>query len=78
MFTRFSSIINGKSLGLLGVTGAGAFAASRCNISPIRLLAESSHPNAFYQFTAKDIDGNVVDMSKYQGQVCVVVNVASK
>ena len=29
MFTRFSSIINGKSLGLLGVTGAGAFAASR-------------------------------------------------
>jgi len=44
----------------------------------MRLLAESSQPSPFYQFTAKDIDGNMVDMGKYEGKVCIVVNVASK
>ncbi|VDD86296.1 unnamed protein product [Enterobius vermicularis] len=32
----------------------------------------------FYDFTAKDIDGNEVSMSKYKDQVVIVVNVASK
>lgn len=32
----------------------------------------------FYDFTAKDIDGNEVSMDKYKGQVVIVVNVASK
>jgi len=31
-----------------------------------------------YQFSARDIDGHQVELSKYAGQVCVVVNVASK
>jgi len=35
-------------------------------------------PDNIYQFSARDIDGNQVDLSKYAGQVCVVVNVASK
>ena len=47
---------------------------------PVRLLAEtSSNPaGTIYQFSAKDIEGNEVDMSRYRGQVCVVVNVASR
>ena len=43
----------------------------------MRLLAESKGDN-IYQFSARDIDGKVTDLSKYEGQVCVVVNVASK
>ena len=31
-----------------------------------------------YGFTANDIDGNAVSLDKYQGHVCIVVNVASK
>ena len=33
---------------------------------------------SFYDFTVKDIDGDDVQLSKYRGQVCLVVNVASK
>ena len=46
-------------------------------MGPVRLLAESKGDN-IYQFSARDIDGKVTDLSKYEGQVCVVVNVASK
>ena len=45
------------------------------------LQAEGSSPKkagSIYEFTAKDIDGNDVSLSKYQGHVCVIVNVASK
>lgn len=31
-----------------------------------------------YEFSATDIDGNVVSLEKYRGYVCVIVNVASK
>lgn len=33
---------------------------------------------SFYDFTVKDIDGNEVSLAKYKGQVCLVVNVASR
>ena len=45
------------------------------------LQAEGGNPkkaNSIYEFTAKDIDGNDVSLAKYQGHVCVIVNVASK
>jgi len=35
-------------------------------------------PKSFYDFTVKDIDGKDVTLSKYRGNVCLVVNVASK
>jgi len=63
--------------GVVGGTGAGLFLASRSGMGPVRLLAESKEDN-IYQFSARDIDGKVTDLSKYEGQVCVVVNVASK
>lgn len=40
-------------------------------------MAESAN-DSIYQFSAKTIDGEEVSLSKYEGQVCVVVNVASK
>jgi len=33
---------------------------------------------SIYEFSAKDIDGNEISLEKYRGQVCVIVNVASK
>lgn len=33
---------------------------------------------SFYDFTMKDIDGHDVALAKYKGQVCLVVNVASR
>ena len=32
----------------------------------------------FYDFTVKDIDGKEVSLDRYRGQVCLVVNVASR
>jgi len=80
MFQKLGSkILTGKGLGLLGGAGAAAFAGTRFGVGPIRLMAESSEAASnFYQFKARDIDGKEVDLSRYEGQVCVVVNVASR
>merc|ERR1712062_695977 len=42
------------------------------------LSAMAASPSSIYDFTAKDIDGNDVSLSKYAGHVCIIVNVASK
>ena len=39
---------------------------------------DADSQKSFYDFTVKDIDGDDVKLSKYRGQVCLVVNVASK
>ncbi len=56
--------------------------------SPASMSAEESKPPSpttqpaapmsFHSMTVKDIDGNDVSLSKYEGNVCLVVNVASK
>jgi glutathione peroxidase-family protein len=33
---------------------------------------------SIYEFSAKDIDGNVVSLEKYKGYVVIIVNVACK
>jgi len=33
---------------------------------------------SIYEFSANDIDGNEVSLEKYRGNVCIIVNVASK
>ncbi len=35
-------------------------------------------PPSIYDFTVKDIDGSDVKLSKYEGDVLLIVNVASK
>jgi len=34
--------------------------------------------SSIYEFSANDIDGNLVTLDKYKGHVCIIVNVASK
>lgn len=74
---------------LFGITATGtgitlkalhssAFPATSRTFS---VMAEGGNPkkaNSIYEFTAKDISGNVVNLEKYRGHVCVIVNVASK
>ena len=33
---------------------------------------------SIYEFTMRDIDGAEVSLAKYRGQVCLIVNVASR
>jgi hypothetical protein len=40
--------------------------------------ADGEPGQSFYEFEVKDIAGDDVDLSKYKGKVCLVVNVASK
>jgi glutathione peroxidase len=37
-----------------------------------------SNENNFYKLTANDIDGNIIDFSKFKGKKLLIVNVASK
>jgi len=37
-----------------------------------------ANENDFYKLSANDIDGNVIDFSKYKGKKLLIVNVASK
>jgi len=43
-----------------------------------RFISNKSEPSSIYDFTAKDIKGNDVSLSKYQNKVCLIVNVASE
>jgi glutathione peroxidase-family protein len=36
------------------------------------------HARSIYDFSAYDIDGNLVSLEKYRGHVCIIVNVACK
>ena len=47
----------------------------------LQIKAQGTDPkkaSSIFEFTANDIDGNVVGLDKYKGHVCVIVNVASK
>jgi len=80
MFRKLGSkVLSGKGLGLVGGAGAAAFVGTRFGLGPIRLMAETREAASnIYQFKARDIDGKEIDFSRYEGQVCVVVNVASR
>lgn len=54
-----------------------AVGGSACLASRSRPPVMAAGPS-FYDFSARDIDGNEVSMEKYRGYVCIVVNVASK
>jgi len=40
--------------------------------------ADWKSATSIYDFSAIDIDGNEVSLEKYRGNVCIIVNVASK
>jgi|ERR1712188_196130 len=41
------------------------------------MATEGSSVKSFFDLSAKDIDGNMVDFAKFKGQVALVVNVAT-
>jgi len=47
----------------------------------VLLLAAAQDPHtatSIYDFSATDIDGNLVSLEKYRGDVVIITNVASK
>lgn len=63
-----------RMLRMIGIACAGALVGS---LAPWAAAAEVNK-NSPLQFTVKDIDGKDVELSKYQGKVVLIVNVASK
>ena len=58
---------------------AGGLWLSAADLSAGENDVKSSQEAAtFHDFTVKDIDGQDVQLSRYRGDVCLVVNVASK
>jgi len=56
-----------------------AKAARRAQVSPVKCFfgSTAASDKTMGDFSAKDIDGNDVSLSKYVGKVCLIVNVAS-
>lgn len=57
---------------------AALFMAGQFTNSPINTSVEAFDPGSVLDFSVRDIDGNDVKLSKYKGDVILVVNVASK
>lgn len=53
---------------VFSLTSVGLFKAAMAN----------APPNTIFNFEVKDIDGNPVQLSKYEGYVTLIVNVASQ
>ncbi|KAL6104399.1 gpx4 [Pungitius sinensis] len=58
---------------LLALIGSGGFHRSMC-----AQVSDWQSAKSIYEFNATDIDGNAVSLEKYRGNVCIIVNVASK
>ena len=57
------------------------FATILISLIVMKASGNPSHPtkaSSIYEFSAKDIDGNDVSLKKYEGHVCIIVNIASK
>jgi len=71
LFNLGSKLVTGAvAAASVGIVGGG--------VSSRMFSVAAQTGDNIYQFSATDIDGQKVDLSKYAGQVCVVVNVASK
>lgn len=67
---------------MTGCVGAMQFTptnmSGRLRIMSVSAQGDPFKANSIYEFSAKNIDGEEVSLEKYDGRVCVVVNVASK
>uniref|UniRef100_A0A667YHS2 Uncharacterized protein n=1 Tax=Myripristis murdjan TaxID=586833 RepID=A0A667YHS2_9TELE len=50
----------------------------QCNILFFHSDIDWQRATSIYDFSANDIDGNVVSLDKYRGNVVIITNVASK
>ncbi len=62
----------------LGLTGGYLLKEKFFNIKETAPKLNSQSNEKFYQLSAKDIEGNIVNFSKYKGKKLLIVNVASK
>ena len=62
----------------LGLTGGYLLKEKVFNIKETAPKLNSQSNEKFYQLSAKDIEGNIVNFSKYKGKKLLIVNVASK
>jgi hypothetical protein len=63
--------------GLL-IAGIGAAAIMMCIAGPEKRAAVPADNASVYDFSVADIDGHQVKLSKYKGDVMLIVNVASR
>ena len=56
---------------------AGVGVAALGQDSVKKPTGDGSTAKSIYEFTVNDIDGKEVSLSKYKGDVCIIVNVAS-
>jgi len=71
---KFDEVFESKAAGVKAGTKGGE-AMSK---TPGYPKAASANLAPVWQYTAKDIDGKTVNLGRYQGQVALIVNVASK
>jgi glutathione peroxidase len=62
----------------VGLASAGPVLAAENGETKKQTEKEPAAAKSFYDFTVKDIDGKEVELSQYKGDVCLVVNVASR
>ncbi|KAL1809074.1 hypothetical protein ACET3Z_026064 [Daucus carota] len=64
--------------GLTLKTSSCSQAVKKSESSVVSIKARAATGKSLYDFTAKDIDGKDVNLSKFKGKVALVVNVASR
>jgi len=67
-----------RRLFLAVVAAAALFMAGQFTNGPVSTSVEAFDPGPVLDFTVRDIDGKDVKLSKFKGDVILVVNVASK
>jgi len=65
-------------LNSLVIAGVSAASLALCMAGPDEGAQEPAAKPSIYDFTVEDIDGDKVKLSKYKGDVLLIVNVASK
>jgi len=73
---RLAGLVFGSNDGVHNSTEAGAARTSTPGEGPGN--ADYTKAKSIYDFTALDIDGKLVSLEKYQGNVAIIVNVASQ
>lgn len=63
---------------VVGLVAVGLASAAENGESEKKAEEKATMAKSFYDFTVTDIDGKEVKLSKYTGDVCLVVNVASR
>jgi glutathione peroxidase len=73
-FAKFDEVFESKAAGVK----AGAKGGDAMSKTPGYPKSATANVAPVWQFTAKDIEGKTVNLGRYQGQVALIVNVASK